>query len=96
MRLFTGTEYLDEVRISNVQRDTGWLTTQYNNMLTPNEVTLGSLTAVLSEQFTAGTVACNAQNVGQVNYVAGGAGVKDVVQVCAKDATNAYAYRSIY
>ena len=29
-------------------------------------------------------------------YVAGGMGVKDSVQVCAKDASNAYAWRTIY
>lgn len=33
---------------------------------------------------------------GQICYVGGGAGVKDTVSVCAKDAGNAYAWRTIY
>lgn len=33
---------------------------------------------------------------GQICYVGGAAGVKDTVQVCAKDASNAYAWRTIY
>lgn len=39
---------------------------------------------------------CTATNRGQLQYTAGGAGVKDIVQVCAKDATDAYAWRAIY
>jgi hypothetical protein len=39
---------------------------------------------------------CAAANRGQIWYVPGGAGVKDVVEVCAKDATDAYAWRPIY
>jgi hypothetical protein len=39
---------------------------------------------------------CDATKRGQFNYVAGAAGVKDIVQVCAKDAANAYAWRTIY
>lgn len=39
---------------------------------------------------------CNAGNRGLFWYVPGGAGVKDVVEVCAKDAADAYAFRAIY
>jgi hypothetical protein len=39
---------------------------------------------------------CDVSHRGQFNYVAGGTGVKDVVQVCAKDGANAYAWRAIY
>jgi hypothetical protein len=35
-------------------------------------------------------------DAGKLNYVPGATGVKDTVQVCAKDATNAYAWRTIY
>jgi hypothetical protein len=33
---------------------------------------------------------------GQFQYTSGAAGVKDIVQVCAKDASDAYAWRPIY
>ena len=39
---------------------------------------------------------CDASHRGIFWYVPGGAGVKDVVEVCAKDAADAYAWRSIY
>jgi hypothetical protein len=39
---------------------------------------------------------CNSANRGTFWYTAGGAGVKDDVQVCAKDAGDVYAYRTIY
>jgi len=39
---------------------------------------------------------CSASERGTFWYVAGGAGVKDTVEVCAKDASNAYAWRTIY
>lgn len=39
---------------------------------------------------------CNATNRGVVVYVAGGAGVKDTFRMCAKDAADSYAYRTIY
>ncbi len=39
---------------------------------------------------------CDSTSGGTFWYVAGGPGVKDSVQVCAKDAANAYAWRTIY
>ena len=45
---------------------------------------------------TAANPTCDATHRGNVNYVAGGAGVKDTFQVCGKDATDAYAWRTIY
>lgn len=42
------------------------------------------------------TLPCDSTTPGNFNFIAGGAGVKDTVQVCAKDASNNYAYRTIY
>jgi len=39
---------------------------------------------------------CNAANRGKIRHVKAGAGVKDQVEVCAKDAGDAYAWRVIY
>lgn len=39
---------------------------------------------------------CDSVNRGEFWYTAGGTGVKDAVEVCAKDAANAYAWRTIY
>jgi hypothetical protein len=56
-----------------------------------------SVTAIVPQvQLTTTASTCNAAAVGTFNYISGGTGVKDTVQVCAKDAANAYAYRSIY
>lgn len=46
-----------------------------------------------------GTVAsftCNAAAAGSLNYIQGNSSTKDIVQVCAHDASNTYAWRSIY
>jgi hypothetical protein len=40
--------------------------------------------------------ACDAAHRGTVFYLAGGSGVKDTFQVCAKDAGDAFAWRTIY
>ena len=45
---------------------------------------------------TASAPTCDATVRGQINYTAGGTGVQDIVQVCAKDATDTYAWRTIY
>jgi len=45
---------------------------------------------------TSSTVACDATHRGTFNYVAGASGEKDTVQVCAKDASDLYAWRTIY
>lgn len=42
------------------------------------------------------TPPCNATQRFQFNTVASAAGAKDVVQVCAKDAADAYAWRTLY
>jgi hypothetical protein len=39
---------------------------------------------------------CNSGNRGMYWHTLGGAGVKDNVEVCAKDAGDAYAWRTIY
>ena len=59
--------------------------TVHGSVTSPN-VTLSSLAAPT----------CDAAHRGQFNYVAGGAGVKDMVQVCGKDAADVYAWRTIY
>lgn len=41
-------------------------------------------------------VTCNSGNRGMYWHTLGGAGVKDNVEVCAKDASDAYAWRTIY
>jgi hypothetical protein len=43
-----------------------------------------------------GSIPCQISTRGTLNFVAGGTGVKDIVQVCAKDASNNYAWRTIY
>jgi len=59
--------------------------TVHGSVASPN-VTLFSLAAPT----------CDAAHRGQFNYVAGGAGVKDIVQVCGKDASDVYSWRTIY
>ena len=44
----------------------------------------------------AGQPSCTATARGLFWVTNGGAGVKDTVQVCAKDASDAYAWRTIY
>lgn len=39
---------------------------------------------------------CNATNAAMFNYVQGNASTKDIVQVCAHDASNVYAWRTLY
>ena len=39
---------------------------------------------------------CSAATRGQFNYTAGGRGVKDSVQICAKDAGDNFAWRTLY
>jgi hypothetical protein len=45
---------------------------------------------------TLGLPSCNVGNRGLLFYTAGNAGFKDGYQVCAKDATDTYAWRTIY
>jgi hypothetical protein len=47
-------------------------------------------------QVVSSTSTCSSTAGGTFNYVAGATGVKDTVQVCAKDASNTYAWRTIY
>jgi hypothetical protein len=51
--------------------------------------------SVLTLQATSAPT-CAAGVRGQFQYTAGGGGVKDIVQVCAKDASDVYAWRPIY
>ena len=45
---------------------------------------------------TSVTLTCDSSHAGAFNYIAGASGEKDTVQVCAKDASNTYAWRVIY
>lgn len=58
----------------------------------------GRVTATSLQQNPNGVAkpTCNAGNRGTFWQVFGGAGVKDTVEVCAKDAGDAYAWRTIY
>jgi hypothetical protein len=42
------------------------------------------------------TPKCDAAHRGQLNYIAGGRGVKDIVQICTKAADDTYDWRAIY
>lgn len=57
--------------------------------------TSGTLT-LRSVQLTSASLPCTAKQKGQFNYIEGGKGVKDTVQVCAKDAKDAWAWRTLY
>lgn len=46
--------------------------------------------------FSQAAPTCDATTRGTFNYLAGGGGVKDSVQICAKDASDVYAWRTIY
>lgn len=41
-------------------------------------------------------IACSSATAGTFNYIQGNSTTKDIVQVCAHDASNVYAFRSIY
>jgi hypothetical protein len=78
----------------------------YNLLLQPlgGNVGIGSATPLYAKLVVNGTlqllsatgVSCDSDHGGAFNYVAGGAGVKDSVSVCAKDAGGLYAWRTIY
>jgi len=59
-------------------------------------VSAGVLTANAIQFVGTSQGACTSANRGWLQYTAAGAGVKDAVAVCAKDAANAYAWRTIY
>jgi hypothetical protein len=42
------------------------------------------------------TPTCDANHRFQLNFIAGAIGIKDIVQVCAKDAADTYAWRTVY
>jgi hypothetical protein len=54
------------------------------------------MTAPVNVAATASQPACSATQRGRIWQTLGGAGVKDQVSVCAKDATDAYAWRVLY
>ena len=56
----------------------------------------GSVTSPNVRLSSVAAPTCDAAHRGQFNYVAGGARVKDSVQVCGKDALDVYAWRTIY
>jgi hypothetical protein len=82
------TDYVFGVSTS---QDTGATWTPYLRVRQDGFVNVKSLTLD-----TQAAPTCDAAHRGQFNYVAGGSGVKDIVQVCAKDVANAYAWRTIY
>lgn len=60
------------------------------------DITAAGVTVNGTLSLTSWSVACDESHAGAFNYVAGASGEKDTVQVCAKDAGNAYAWRIIY
>ena len=56
----------------------------------------GSLQAKAVQLLTASKPTCDSSARGTFWYVAGGAGVKDTVEVCGKDAADSYAWRTIF
>ena len=78
----------------------GVLTVNGNTALQSTTMTSGTATGVLKSPAitlaTATQVACSSNTAGQLSYVQGNATTKDTVQICAHDATNAYAWRTIY
>lgn len=61
------------------------------------EITTAGVTFDYGVQLTTGTKpTCDSSARGMFWHTAGGAGVKDAVEVCAKDAGDAYAWRTIY
>lgn len=59
-------------------------------------LTVGSASSGGGLQLTTGTrPTCSASTRGLIWYIAGGAGVADTAEICAKSSADAYAYRSI-
>lgn len=56
----------------------------------------GGTLAVQAVQLTSASLPCSETQKGQFNYIEGGVGKKDTVQVCAKDAAGAWAWRTLY
>jgi len=56
----------------------------------------GGTLAVRSVQLTSASLPCTSAQKGQFNYIEGRPGVKDTVQVCAKDAADTWAWRTLY
>jgi hypothetical protein len=57
---------------------------------------LVTVSASLSTLSTGTLPSCGSDTQGTLWYTPGGTGVKDAVQVCAKDSSNVYAWRTIY
>jgi hypothetical protein len=59
-------------------------------------LTISSASSGGGLQLTSGTKpTCNSSNRGLIWYTAGGAGIADTAEICAKSSTDTYAYRSI-
>jgi hypothetical protein len=58
--------------------------------------TLVTISAALTTLASGTLPVCGVSTQGTVWYTPGGTGVKDAVQVCAKDSSDAYAWRTIY
>jgi hypothetical protein len=56
----------------------------------------GGTLSLRSVQLTSATLPCTSAQKGQFNYIEGKPGVKDTVQVCAKDAADNWAWRTLY
>jgi hypothetical protein len=77
--------------------DLNYLTTTVGNNLildTTSNTGVFALSGLVSGNSAAPT--CDSTTRGRFWYVPGAGGVKDVVEVCAKDAADAYAWRAIY
>jgi hypothetical protein len=84
----TGTDYIFGVS-SSVNSGTTW--NRYLGVRSDGMVTVERLTLESGTRPT-----CDVTTRGMFWYVAGATGVKDTVEVCAKDADNAYIWRVIY
>lgn len=84
----TGTDFIWGVASSS---NSGSTITRYLGVRSDGMVTVKHLSLQTGAKPT-----CAAAERGTLWYVAGGAGVKDTVEVCAKDASDVYAWRAIY
>lgn len=61
-----------------------------------NNTSDGGVQTAVFQMSSSTAPTCDSTTQGQLRYHAGGSGVKDSVQVCAKDATDTWTWRAIY
>ncbi|HEX9761371.1 MAG TPA: hypothetical protein VGA40_10640, partial [Candidatus Acidoferrales bacterium] len=100
-----GSSFDDFAARFNFLADGNWSTSSHPTRIEFSTTPVGSTSPSIRMVFpsdggvklnTASKPTCNSTRRGTFFYVAGGAGVKDTVEVCAKDAADAYAWRTIY